>query len=375
MDAFSFCPNPACRLHEKSEGSGWYAPRGSYRTKAFGIVRRYRCKCCGHWFSQQSFSLDYYAKRKVDYPDLLLRHVSSSSGRAISRAMGISPDSVQNRLDRLARQAVGTHAALLPLIGSNEAICVDGFVSFDVSQYFPSEVTISITSDSRFVLDLSQTNRRRSGTMTLRQTRRARQLYAESSLEHGGVSRTFREILDSLSVIQPCVEFVPLIVTTDEKPEYVRVLDRHPLFRAQDERHRVIHRTINSHAPRNYANPLFASNYLDREIRKDLANHHRETACFSRNVANGLCRLAAYLFHHNYIKRFSIKAPCFDRALHGEAAGIPRPSIDRELSSVFTERRFLSRLKLSPTLERIWAKRSPTPLKKNPDYVPGYALQ
>jgi hypothetical protein len=289
--------------------------------------------------------------------------------------MGISPDSVQNRLDRLARQALAVHARLLPLIGANEAICVDGFVSFDVSQYFPSEVTISITSDSRFVLDLSQTNRRRSGTMTKSQAERARNLYAESALEHGGVSRTFREILDSFGVIQPREAFVPLVITTDEKPEYVRVLDRHPLFRAQDEEHRVIHRTINSHAPRTFANPLFASNYLDREIRKDMANHHRETVCFSRNVANGLCRLAAYLFHHNYIKRFSIKAPCSDRTLHGEAAGIPGPSIDRELSSVFSERRFLTRLKLSPTLERIWTKRSPSPLKKNADYVPGYALQ
>lgn len=374
MDTFSFCPNPTCRLHEKGEETGWYAPRGSYHTKAFGVVRRYRCKRCGHWFSQQSFSIDYYAKRKVDYPDLLLRHVSSSSGRAISRAMSISPDSVQNRLDRLARQAIGAHAALFPLIRSNEAICVDGFVSFDVSQYFPSEVTISISSDSRFVLDLSQTNRRRSGTMTANQARRARQLYERASLEHGGVSRTFREILDSLSIVYNSAEFVSLIITTDEKPEYVRVLDRHPLFRAQDERHRIIHQTINSHAPRNYANPLFASNYLDREIRKDVANHHRETACFSRNVANGLSRLACYLFHHNYIKRFSIKAPCFDRTLHGEAAGIPRPLIDKEISSFFSERRFLSRLKLPTTLERIWTKKSPSPLKKNPDYVPGYAL-
>ena len=177
--------------------------------------------------------------------------------------------------------------------------------------------------------------------MTKSQARRARQLYAESSLEHGGVSRTFKEILDSLNAVRTSAEFVPLIITTDEKPEYVRVIDRHPLFRAQNERHRVIHQTINSHAARNYANPLFASNYLDREIRKDTANHHRETVCFSRNVANGLCRLACYLFHHNYIKRFSIKAPYFDKTLHGEAAGIPRPLIDKEFSSVFFRKALL----------------------------------
>ncbi len=374
MDEFLFCPNPACRLHAGGGESGWYAPRGHYRTKTFGNVQRYRCAVCGHWFSKQSFSIDYYVKRKVSYPELLFRHVASSSGRAISRAMGISPDSVQNRLDRLARQALGVHATLLPLGGAQDAVCVDGFVSFDVSQYFPSEVTISITAKSRFVLDLSQTNRRRSGAMTAGQTKHARQLYSQSTLERGGLSRTFREILDSLSILRPRIAFIPQVITTDEKPDYVRILDRHPLFRSQDEAHRVIHQTINSRLSRTYANPLFASNYLDREIRKDLANHHRETACFSRNVANGLCRLAAYLFYHNYFKRFRINAPCIDKTLHGEAAGIPRSMIDKELSSVFSERRFLSRLKLWPTFERIWTKKSPTPRKKYPDYVPAYAL-
>ena len=374
MNKFSFCPNPACQLHEQGDTSEWYAPRGSYHTTTFGTVMRYRCKRCGCWFSRQSFSIDYYAKRVVNYQELLLRHVASSSGRAISRAMGISPDSVQNRLDRLARQALGVHAAVLPLVEGCETVCVDGFVSFDVSQYFPSEVTISITADSRFVLDLSQTNRRRSGTMTAGQTRRARQLYAKSVLEHGGVSRTFREVLDSLRMVRPHHAYVPLVITTDEKPEYVRVLDHHPLFRTQDEFHRVIHQRINAQLPRNAANPLFASNYLDREIRKDLANHHRETACFSRNVANGLCRLAVYMVHHNYFKRFCITAPCWDKRLHGEAAGIPRAVIDEELSGFFSERRFRSRVKLLPTFERIWEKTSPTPLKSNPEYVPHYAL-
>ncbi len=42
---------------------------------------------------------------------------------------------------------------------------------------------------------------------------------------------------------------------------------------------------------RTYANPLFASNYLGREIRKDQANHRREPTCYSRNPANSMSRL------------------------------------------------------------------------------------
>ena len=51
--------------------------------------------------------------------------------------------------------------------------------------------------------------------------------------------------------------------------------------------------------------------------------------------------LAAYLFHHNYLKRFSIKAPNREKRRHGEAAGIPRSLIDKELASFFQKGPFL----------------------------------
>lgn len=371
-----FCPNPSCAQHFRSTESPmgkWYQAAGWYSTKSFGHVRRFRCRVCGRWFSQQSFSIDYRAHKKVDYRELLTRHASSASGRAICRAMALSQGTVQNRIDRLARQALALHTRLAPLARKDERVCVDGFVSFDRSQYFPSEITLSIASESRFILEMSQTNRRRSGTMTPRQRERAKLLYAQAKLEKGGVKRTFREILDSLERERKLAPELPLILTTDEKPEYAEVLRRHPLFRAQDAAHRVVHQTVNSKLPRTYANPLFASNYLDREIRKDQANHHRESTCFSRNVANSLSRLTCYLFHHNYLKKYLIKAPLGDQRTHAEAAGIS-PALTAELvRKAFSLRAFLSRESLSPPGEKIWRKASPTPLKTTPEYLPAYA--
>ena len=96
---------------------------------------------------------------------------------------------------------------------------------------------------------------------------------------------------------------------TDEKREYARAFASHRLFREQDREHRVVPHRVSSRLPRTIDNPLFTSNYLDRELQKDQAAHRRETTCFARSAANGMTRMACYLDWHNYEKRYEIKAP------------------------------------------------------------------
>jgi len=374
MESFAFCPNAECRWHQAAPDCRWYWAVGCHRTRTFGRVPRFRCKACGTTFSTQTFSIDYYAKKRIDYGQLLVRHASSESGRALSRSFGVSCGTIANRIDRLSRQAAAAQAELRALADPRESVCVDGFVSFDVSQFFPNEITISITADSRLALDLSHATRRRSGTMTDAQRKRAELLYADFEFERGAVTRTFRDILNSLATERAPRPRAPLVLVTDEKKEYTAALWAHPLFAGQDEGHRIAHRAVSSKLSRTYANPLFASNYLDREIRKDLANHHRETTCFSRNVSNAMARLLCYLVQHNYRKRFLIKAPASDARVHGEAAGIDPGRIRAAMASMLTDRVFLSRIQLPKTLQLIWRKAFRTPGKVSPDYLPLFAL-
>ena len=373
MLSFPFCPNPLCELHLSEPPPGWFKPFGFYSTRTFGLTPRFRCGSCGRTFSSQTFSIDYYAKRRVDYPDLLSRHASSESLRALSRNLGLSCGTVQNRLERLARQGIALHGRLRRFADPKEAVCIDGMVSFDVSQQFPNEITVSITSGSRFVLDMSHATRRRSGTRTDSQKARAEELYPRVCFERGAVGRTFRDILDGIHEDRGARGGYPLVLITDEKKEYRQTLTRHSLFRDQDEIHRVAHLRVHSSLPRTYSNPLFASNYLDREIRKDQANHHRETVCFSRNVSNGMTRLLCYLIHHNYRKRYRIGGRVAQDRVHGQEAGIPRGRIEQGCAEMFSRRAFLSRTELTECLRRIWVKGYPTPLKSGPEYLPRYA--
>jgi len=374
MQQLPFCPNPLCVYHKDAPNDWWFRFHGYYSTKIFGRIPRFLCTGCRKSFSSQTFSIEYYVKKRVPLRDLFLRHAEAQSCRAISRALHISPGTVQNRLDRLARQSLAIHAKLRSRAIAKEDICVDGFVSFDHSQYFPSEITLSTTSRSQFVLELSHASRKRSGIMRPAQIEKAVSLYAATNFERGAVSRTFRDILDTLAALRPPEINSPLVLITDEKPEYQRILFRHPLFLRQDPDHRIAHVRIWSKIPRTFSNPLFASNYIDRQLRKDQANHHRETVCFNRNVANGLSRFACYLAYHNYFKRFRINAGIADQRTHGEVAGISRNAIQNETKALFINRAFLSKTELSPPMERIWRKRSPTPMKSKADYLPAFAL-
>jgi hypothetical protein len=296
------------------------------------------------------------------------------SVRSLAKSFGCSCGSVINRCDRLARQAIAAHAELRPFAVRHEDVCADGFVSFDRSQYFPNNITLSITSRSRYVLSFTHATLRRSGRMRKDQKKRQAELYKCLQFESRALERSFTEILDSLAAHRPPSGNKALVLITDEKLEYRRAFHAHRLFRDQDETRRAIHWTVSSKLPRTYFNPLFPSNYLDREIRKDQAAHRRESTCFCRNVTNGLSRMAGYLGWHNYRKRFLIKAPAAWTQTHAEEAGIAPTLIARTRRKMFTRRAFLSLIALDEVEKKIWKKAFPTTGDQRAAYLPAFAL-
>jgi transposase-like protein len=368
LDYPEFCPNTGCVLHKKSlDFDDWYYRYGTYETKTFGTVRRYKCRKCGKTFSEQTFSIDYYAKKAINYEELLKKLISTSSTRDISRDFNISTGTVSNKITRLSRQAIAIHDVLRKEIVLNDSLAADGLESYTVSQYYPNNLTMLLLSSSQYVYYINYTTIRRKGVMSENQKLKRKMLEKVYKPSPKGTEIAFLYLLYEIEGMNK--ENKPLYLYTDEKKEYVRALKRH-IYGYKD----LMHIKISSRKARNYQNKLFPCNYMDRQIRKDLANHVRETVCFARNVNNCMERMLIYLMYHNYIKIFREKQRNTDMRTHAEVAGIDRALIDRNLKDIYTRRRFLSLENITDSFEEVWNRMLITPLKTNPDYLPAYAV-
>ena len=357
-----FCPHLPCKLHTRQpSGKSWYVRNGTYLSRCKGRIQRYRCKACGAGFSSQSFHIDYYAKRIVDYHDLLDKLKSCSSTRDMARDFKVSTATVQNKVFRLARQAISLHAELTSALRVSEDLVADGFESFCVSQYYPNNIHLLAGRHSQFLYHLNYVTIRRKGRMRAEQKRKRTALERLYSAPYRGIELSFKELLDRLLDLSKG----RLTLFSDEKRDYGLALKGIG---------GICHRTISSRRERTYANPLFAVNYLDRQIRKDLKEHVRETVCFSRNVCNSMERLVLYSLYHNYLKAYRAKLRKGEYVSHAEKAGIDGDLVRKGLKTLFTRRRFLSHTPIRGFMRYLWKRQLFTPLKDKVEYVPKYAL-
>ena len=118
----------------------------------------------------------------------------------------------------------------------------------------------------------------------------------------------------------------------------------------------------------------FPVNYIDRQLRKDLANHVRETVCFTRKVNNGMERLMIYVLYHNHCKDYREGNPRYRGITHAEMAGLEKKRQDLALRQVFTRRKFLSLETVTGEYLKVWKRELVTPLREGREYLPQYAL-
>jgi hypothetical protein len=367
-----FCPHRKCSEHLIHHAQRYLAfvPWGFYWTKAFGRIPRFRCTCCGRTFSIQTFRVDYYAKRVVDYDDVAQRLSSCESLRAIGRAMGLSCDSVSNRISRASRQTLAAESVLSSCRIPSENFAADGFESFCVSQYFPNNIHLLVGQKSQFVYAANHVTLRRKGRMTEKQLERRKELDKRFHPTPMGIEKSFSRIATETLRVLSDSRRSAVKLWTDEKREYRRALESRACIRALKMAGRFKHRTIPSRAVRTRNNPLFAVNYLDRELRKDLHEHVRETVCFGRNVNHQMERLALYLFKHNYHKSYRIPG---DNRTHAEVAGYDVRMIGVAMEGLWRDRAFMSLMDLTEDQRRGWLRTYRTPLKLERQYLPKFA--
>ena len=286
-----FCPNPGCPYH--ATPVGWRVVRdGFYLREAAPLrIQRYRCRHCRRRFSEQTFRTTYWLKRPSLLAAVLRGLVSCACLRQLARALDASPQTVLLQANRLGRHCLLFHEQHRPRGPLAEPLALDGFQSFEYSQFHPTWYHVVAGRRSHFFYGFTDSELRRSGRMTPSQKRTRARLERLHGRPH---PRSIEQETAAVLGLVCCTP-QPIELHTDEHEDYPRALRRLPELQ-------VRHLTTSSRAARTPQNPLFAINLLDLLIRHSGANHKRETIAFAKRRQMAIWRLWVMLAWRNYMK-------------------------------------------------------------------------
>ncbi len=299
------CPNPDCDFHVRHPD--WrFVKNGHYTRVSDGrVIQKYICRHCNRHFSTTTFNTNYWLRRR----DLLLpiaRMICEGAGlRQIARVLGTSHSTVARHVARLGRHCLLYHHNLLHEYQLREAIVVDGFETFEYSQYFPFHINFAAGSESWFLYNFTDSPLRRKGRMTGHQKRRRAEL--ESRLGRPDPKAVELGMADLVRPLLKATVGERLCLHSDDHPAYPRALER--LVREESEVPPLSHQITSSKVRRTQSNPLFPVNLVDLLVRHSNANHRRETIAFSKRRQAAMERAAVFTVWRNCVKRRSENGP------------------------------------------------------------------
>jgi transposase-like protein len=330
------CPNPKCYYFNDPTPAWRYKRKGFYtRQTPPRCIQRFTCLACGRQFSTQTFSTTYWQKRPALIPAIFSMVVGCMANRQIARALGCSPTTVAHHIARLGRHCLLFQSLVPQALRARGEVVIDGFESFELSQYFPFHHNVAVEVDTGYFLYHTDSELRRKGRMTPHQKHRRLEL----ERRHGradprAVERGIRELVETISQGQ-----CHLVVRSDDHKAYPRALRRLDC--------RLTHQVTSSKARRDKRNPLWEVNLLDLMIRHSTAAHKRETIAWAKRRQASAEKMAIFQVWRNYVKRRWENGPEQSAAM---LKGLAQRLYD--VSDILKHRLFRERIELP----KRWAK-------------------
>jgi hypothetical protein len=350
-----FCRNLACAYAYRPPPN-WLARAGTYFTIAHGTVQRYRCKRCGKWMGNQTESMHYYAKRRLDLAEILSRVRGGSSLRDIGRELGCSRTAVANAVIRLGRQAMASHVELVGALDLPGEFVFDGLVSAVTSHDYPSQIQTLVDRSVELVLAMTHYVGERGGTRTANQRKRIKGKRAVWNPRPGALAESIRLLVNELPRF---AGLNPITIDTDENPLYVSVIEDDLAMRWYRHTGRLKFSQTPSTSPRTTGNPLFPVNYVDRMIRHRIKEHTRESIAVGRNSTMQMLRMWIFAWDNNVRQPYRVNdLACSCRAIE---AGVSEEHLGRLTREFYTRRRSLRRRRVPESMQAVWLSRLDTP--------------
>lgn len=338
-----FCPNPKC--DSRADPSTWRCVKKGFffRHQVPRKVQRYRCTHCGRYFSTPTFSVNYWLRRPELLAPTFHRLVSCAAFRQIAREFEVSHSTIRALSDRLGRHCLLFHEQSRPKTCPTEPVVLDGFRTFEHSQYWPMDLNL-VVGQSLFVYGFNDAELRRSGTM--RRSQRERRFELEEKHGRPDPRATEKQVEKLLRRVVPPEGHV--VVRSDEHQAYPRAMSR------LTDRN-LVHEQTSSKTARTPRNPLFPVNLSDMLLRHCSANHKRETIAFSKRRQSMLYRAALWTVWRNYMKDRSENAK---RGTPAMALGLVKTTL--RLKHILSARLFPDRFSLGKWMLDCYFGRIPT---------------
>jgi hypothetical protein len=229
--------------------------------------------------------------------------VGCMGNRQIARALGCSHSTVAHHIARLGRHCLLFQYRDLCRVTLSGEVVIDGFESFEFSQYFPFHHNVAVEVDTGYILYHTDSELRRKGRMTAYQKRRRTELESR----HGrpdprAVELGMRELLETISR-----DTSALTVRSDDHHAYSRAMQRLSC--------QITHRITSSKQRRDQRNPLWEVNLLDLMIRHSTAAHKRETIAWAKRRQSSAEKLTIFQVWRNYVKKRWEKGPDVSSAM------------------------------------------------------------
>ena len=325
------CPNPNCKHHKPIPVGFRFKEDGTYyRTTDNRQIQRYLCLTCKRSFSTQTFSVTYWLKKPHLIKDVFMKTVGGMANRQIARDLKVKPSTVDRILGRMGRHCFLFHMRHLKDAPPPSEIVVDGFVTFETSQYYPFHHHNAVEKETDFFMYFTDSEVRRSGRMKPEQKQRRIELEQLHGLpDKEAVRKDMTHLLKVTLQGQTSAT-----VYSDGHGSYNRAI--------KETACKILHLKTPGKAYRDRHNNLWAINLLDLLIRHCSANHKRETLSWSKRRQSSANRMAIFLVWRNYIKSRREKQP------RGPTPAMARGMFDHHLTveEVFKERIFRDHIEL-----------------------------
>jgi hypothetical protein len=251
--------------------------------------------------------------------------------RQLARAQGVCHETIARHVARIGRHCLLRSTTLLADRPPFTHVVVDGFESFEFSQFFPLHHHLAVDKISGFFIYFTDSELRRKGAMTPAQRYQRQEL--KDLLGRPDPKAIKKDMTETLQVALRGASSAT--VYSDFHPAYPRCLDQVPA--------RVTHQRTDSKLHRGIHNPLFEVNRLDLLIRHGSSNHKRETIAYSKRRQASAERLAIQQLWLNTMKWRSENRP-------GRTPAMEVGWLDRrqEVPDILNERLFRTHQELPP---------------------------